>query len=68
MGHDGAQAVDAVKADLGRPGTACPFQAGKWLNLDGNRVIIKGGPPSGSHNDILYPQTAWAALAAAGIG
>jgi pimeloyl-ACP methyl ester carboxylesterase len=68
MGHDGAQAVDAVKADLGRPGTAYPFQAGKWLNLDGNRVIVKGGPPSGAHSDILYPQTAWAALAAAGIG
>jgi hypothetical protein len=67
MGHDGAQAVDAIKAPLGRPGTVYPFATGKWVNLDGNRVIVNGGPPSGAHSDILHPETAWAALAAAGI-
>jgi hypothetical protein len=67
MGHDGAQAVDAKAAPLGTPGTAYPFSKGQWLNLDGNRVIVNGGPPSGSHSDIVHPHTAWAALAAAGI-
>ena len=67
MGHDGAQAVDAASAPLGTRGTVYPFQKGKWLNLDGNRVIIHGGLPSGAHSDIVYPQTAWAALSAAGI-
>jgi len=68
MGHDGAQAVSAAKAFLGKAGTPYAFQAGKWLNLDGNQVIVNGGPPSGAHSDIIHPHTAWAALAAAGIG
>jgi pimeloyl-ACP methyl ester carboxylesterase len=68
MGHDGAQAVEAKKALLGRAGTAYAFEVGRWLNLDGNRVIIEGDPPSGAHSDIVHPHTAWAALAAAGIG
>ncbi|HJU06274.1 MAG TPA: hypothetical protein VJ692_14090 [Nitrospiraceae bacterium] len=68
MGHDGAQAVNAKQARLSRAGTAYTFEPGQWLNLDGNQVIINGDPPSGAHSDIIYPHTAWAALAAAGIG
>ena len=68
MGHDGAQAVDAKQTLLLKPGAAYPFEAGKWTNLDANKVIINGGPPSGAHSDIVHPHTAWAALAAAGIG
>lgn len=67
MGHDGAQSVDAAQDNLSAPGTSYAFANGKWLNLDGNMVIINGGPPSGAHSDIIHPQTAWAALAAAGI-
>jgi hypothetical protein len=67
MGHDGAQAVGAATAVLGKPGTIYPFQNGKWVNLDGNRVIVHGGLPSGAHSDIVYPHTAWVALAAAGL-
>lgn len=67
MGHDGAQAVNAKSTALGKPGTAYTFEAGKWLNLDGNQVIVNGDPPAGSHSDIIHPHTAWAALAAAGI-
>lgn len=67
MGYDGAQAVDAMAANLAAPETPYPFQKGKWLNLDGNKVIVHGGLPSGSHSDIAHPQTAWAALAAAGL-
>jgi hypothetical protein len=67
MGHDGAQDVNAASAFLSPPGTKYSFQKGKWINLDGNKVIVKGGPPSGAHSDIVHPETAWAALAAAGI-
>lgn len=67
IGHDGAQAVEAVAAALGDAGTIYEFEPGKFLNLDGNQVIVRGGPPSGAHSDIVYPHTAWAALAAAGI-
>jgi hypothetical protein len=68
MGHDGAQAVAAKKAFLSPAGATYPLESGHWLNLDGNNVIINGGPPSGAHGDIVHPHTAWAALAAAGIG
>lgn len=68
MGHDGAQEVKAKKAQLGKAGTAYVFEVGKWLNLDGNQVIVNGDPPPGAHSDIVHPHTAWAALAAAGIG
>jgi hypothetical protein len=67
MGHDGAQAVHAQTAVLGAPGSAYAFETGKWINLDGNHVIVNGGPPSGAHSDIIHPETAWAALAAAKV-
>jgi hypothetical protein len=68
MGHDGAQAVAAKTAFLSPAGATYPLVPGQWLNLDANSVIINGGPPSGAHSDIVHPHTAWAALAAAGIG
>lgn len=67
MGHDGAQAVGARDETLAVPGRPYPFEKGKWLNLDGNTVIIHGGLPSGAHCDIVHPHTAWAALAGAAI-
>jgi hypothetical protein len=67
IGNDGAQAVDASFALLGKPGTVYDLKPGRWLNLDGNRVIVNGGPPSGAHSDIIHPHTAWAALSAAGL-
>ncbi|MBO9648253.1 MAG: hypothetical protein J7605_07055 [Variovorax sp.] len=67
MGFDGAQAVSAVVQPLAQPGQKYPFAKGKWLNLDGNTVIVHGGLPSGAHSDIAHPHTAWAALAAAGV-
>lgn len=63
MGCDGAQDPTAASASLGDLHTTYPFATGKWLNLDGNSVIVAGGPPSGAHSDIVHPQTAWAALA-----
>lgn len=67
MGYDGAQGVGAASATLATPGKRYPFAKGKWLNLDGNAVIVHGGFPSGAHGDIAHPHTAWAALAAADI-
>lgn len=67
IGHDGAQAVNARPEQLSEPGKKYSFKKGEWLNLDGNKVIIHGGLPSGAHSDIAHPHTAWAALAAAEI-
>jgi pimeloyl-ACP methyl ester carboxylesterase len=67
MGCDGAQAVDAVSQTLGEVSTKNSFAPGVWLNLDGDDVITAGGPPSGAHSDIVHPETAWVALAGAGI-
>jgi hypothetical protein len=67
IGHDGAQAVDATVASLGPVGTGYPFQKGRFVNLDGNAVINRGGPPSGAHSDIFHPELVWAGLAAAGL-
>ena len=67
IGHDGAQAVDATVATLGPVGTGYPFQKGRFVNLDGNAVINRGGPPSGAHSDIFHPELVWVGLAAAGL-
>jgi hypothetical protein len=68
MGYDGAQAVSAADAPLGDVGTTYNFAAGKWLNLDGNQIIVNGDPPAGAHGDIAHPEIAWAALLAQRIG
>jgi hypothetical protein len=67
IGHDGAQAVDATVATLGPVGTAYPFGPGRFLNLDGDAIINRGGPPAGAHSDIFHPELVWAGLAAAGL-
>jgi hypothetical protein len=67
IGHDGAQAVDAAVADLGPVGARYPFQRGRFVNLDGDAIINRGGPPSGAHSDIFHPELVWAGLAAAGL-
>jgi hypothetical protein len=67
IGHDGAQAVDAAVAALGPVGTGYPFAPGRFVNLDGNAIVNRGGPPSGAHSDIFHPELVWAGLAAAGL-
>jgi hypothetical protein len=67
MGSKGAQSVSAASRALAEPGQQYPFEKGKWMNLDGNDVIIHGGLPSGAHSDIVHPHTAWVALAAARV-
>ena len=67
IGHDGAQAVDATVAALAPVGSSYPFQRGRFVNLDGNAIVNRGGPPSGAHSDIFHPELVWAGLAAAGL-
>jgi len=52
MGSDGAQAVNAAEVKLGPVGQIYPFAAGKFVNLDANRVITKGKFPTGAHSDV----------------
>jgi hypothetical protein len=67
IGHDGAQAVQATGVDLGPVGATYPFQPGRFLNLNANAVVNRGGPPAGAHSDIFHPELVWAGLAAAGL-
>ena len=67
MGADGAQAVNATDIPFDAVGCPYPFKKGLFVNLDGNHIITKGGWPSGAHSDIIYPEIAWAGLAAAGV-
>ncbi|HSO56373.1 MAG TPA: serine-threonine protein kinase [Actinomycetes bacterium] len=67
IGHDGAQAVDATVVALAPVGFSYPFQPGRFVNLDGNAIVNRGGPPSGAHSDIFHPELVWAGLAAAGV-
>jgi hypothetical protein len=67
IGHDGAQAVQATEVDLGPVGTTYAFQPGRFLNLNANAVVNRGGPPAGAHSDIFHPELVWAGLAAAGL-
>jgi len=67
VGHDGFQAVDAGQVPMAPVEQPYQFAAGRFFNLDANAVIRNGGPPSGSHSDIVHPEIAWALLSAAGI-
>lgn len=67
MGDGGAQAVDATDVQLHADDHGYEFAAGRWYNLNGDHVIRRGPAPSGAHGDVVHPETAWAALQAAGL-
>jgi pimeloyl-ACP methyl ester carboxylesterase len=67
MGGFGAQAVNATDLQFENVGARYRFAAGRFFNLDGNNLIVKGGPPSGAHSDIIYDRIAWAVISGAGI-
>ena len=67
MGADGAQAVGAAERPFGAIGEAYAFEKGKFVNLNGDDLIMQGQPPSGAHSDIFYEEIAWAALQASGV-
>jgi hypothetical protein len=59
--------VNATSVAFGAPGATYAFRAGQFFNLDGNSVIINGGPPAGAHGDICHPEIAWATLCGANV-
>lgn len=65
MGDGGAREVDATDIQLQADDHGYEFAAGRWYNLNGDRVIRRGPAPSGAHGDVVHPETAWAALQAA---
>lgn len=67
MGDNGAQAVDAGHLALHGEGEPYELERGRWYNLNGDKVIRHGPAPSGAHGDVVHPETAWAALQAAGL-
>jgi hypothetical protein len=67
MGSAGAQAVGATELRFGEVGDSYSFSRGHFFNLDGNAVIVNGGPPSGAHSDIVHDKIAWAVVCGAGV-
>jgi hypothetical protein len=67
MGSSGAQAVAATELRFGNVGDNYRFSRGRFFNLDGNTVIVNGGPPSGAHSDIVHDKIAWAVICGAGL-
>jgi hypothetical protein len=67
MGSRGAQAVGATVLPFGPEGQNYQFTKGRFFTLDGNHLITRGGPPSGAHSDIVYPEIAWAVMKASGL-
>jgi hypothetical protein len=67
MGHDGAQAVNALAETLQAVGAHYNFAPSRFTNIDASTVVCHGGPPSGAHSDIVHPELGWAMLTAAGL-
>ncbi len=67
MGANGAQAVAAAARPFGPIGEAYSFEKGAFLNLNGDDLITRGGPPSGAHSDIFHEEIAWAVLLGSGV-
>jgi hypothetical protein len=67
MGSRGAQAVGATVLPFGPEGENYQFNKGRFFTLDGDQLITRGGPPSGAHSDIVYPEIAWAVMKASGV-
>jgi len=67
VGHDGAQAVEAMEVPLQPTRTRYDFDPGRFTNIDSSDVVRSGAPPSGAHSDIVHPELGWAMLTAAGL-
>ncbi|MFL0179037.1 MULTISPECIES: serine-threonine protein kinase [unclassified Mycobacterium] len=60
-------AYQAPTEPIGAVRTPYSFAKGAILNVDSSAIVIKGGPPSGAHSDIFYPELAWIVASAAGL-
>ena len=67
MGHDGHQ-QGVEELGLLPPGQHYDFNSKKLVNIDAQRVVRNGKPPSGAHSDIIYDELAWVVVDAAGLG
>lgn len=66
IGFDGHQeGVEEFK--LLKPGLKYDFNGQKLVNIDAQRVVRNGKPPSGAHSDIIYDDMAWVVVSAAGL-
>lgn len=66
IGHDGHQR-GLPELTLQPPGQPYDFAGKKLVNIDAQRVVRKGRPPSGAHSDIVHDELAWVVLAAGGL-
>jgi len=66
IGFDGHQ-HGVTPTPLLNPGTAYDFAGKKLVNIDAQRVVRKGKPPSGAHSDIVHDELAWVVACAADL-
>ena len=66
IGHDGHQrgVPEVTLLDVGSP---YDFAGAKLVNIDAQRVVRNGRPPSGAHSDIFHEQLAWVVLSGGGL-
>lgn len=67
IGHDGHQ-QGVPELTLLTAGQRYDFGGKKLVNIDAQRVVRNGTPPSGAHSDIIYDDLAWVVVSAAGLG
>jgi hypothetical protein len=66
IGHDGHQ-KGVPELALQQPGSHYDFAGNKLVNIDAQRVVREGRPPSGAHSDIIHDELAWVVLDAGGL-
>ena len=59
LGADGAHASNEVATKLLRSGAAYAFTPRRIVNVDGNAVMTRGGPPDGAHSDLSHREIGW---------
>jgi hypothetical protein len=66
MGHDGHQ-QGVLELSMLAAGERYDFGGHHLVNIDAQRVVRNGKPPSGAHSDIVHDELAWVAVCAAGL-
>jgi hypothetical protein len=66
MGHDGHQ-QGVSELSLLAAGQHYDFGGRELVNIDAQRVVRNGKPPSGAHSDIVHDELAWVVVSASGL-
>jgi hypothetical protein len=66
MGHDGHQ-LGVTTIDILKSGDPYNFTGQELVNIDAQRIVRNGKPPSGAHSDIIYDDLAWVVVSGAGL-